>query len=117
MTGFEPATSGSTIRRSNQLSYTHHAEKKLDTGSVAEGILTKREEDPQLTVVRSASCIEGSLHFGENCSGGDGRIRSISDGSADHQVIGPRRNRLGRRGRPGMSIDMFAGGTHAGCDN
>ena len=24
MTGFEPATSGSTIRRSNQLSYTHH---------------------------------------------------------------------------------------------
>ena len=23
MTGFEPATSGSTIRRSNQLSYTH----------------------------------------------------------------------------------------------
>jgi hypothetical protein len=25
MTGFEPATSGSTIRRSNQLSYTHHA--------------------------------------------------------------------------------------------
>jgi len=28
---------------------------------VTEG-LTKREEDPQLTVVRSASCIEGSLH-------------------------------------------------------
>ncbi len=26
MTGFEPATSGSTIRRSNQLSYTHHEE-------------------------------------------------------------------------------------------
>ncbi len=26
MTGFEPATSGSTIRRSNQLSYTHHKE-------------------------------------------------------------------------------------------
>ena len=25
MTGFEPATSGSTIRRSNQLSYTHRA--------------------------------------------------------------------------------------------
>ena len=24
MTGFEPATSGTTIRRSNQLSYTHH---------------------------------------------------------------------------------------------
>lgn len=28
MTGFEPATSGSTIRRSNQLSYTHHAGMK-----------------------------------------------------------------------------------------
>jgi hypothetical protein len=27
MTGFEPATSGSTIRRSNQLSYTHHEER------------------------------------------------------------------------------------------
>jgi hypothetical protein len=30
MTGFEPATSGSTIRRSNQLSYTHHEGKKDD---------------------------------------------------------------------------------------
>jgi hypothetical protein len=30
MTGFEPATSGSTIRRSNQLSYTHHSETKND---------------------------------------------------------------------------------------
>ncbi len=30
MTGFEPATSGSTIRRSNQLSYTHH--EGLDEG-------------------------------------------------------------------------------------
>ncbi len=31
MTGFEPATSGSTIRRSNQLSYTHHedCERKI----------------------------------------------------------------------------------------
>jgi hypothetical protein len=27
MTGFEPATSGSTIRRSNQLSYTHHSKE------------------------------------------------------------------------------------------
>jgi len=50
-----------------------------------EGILTKREEDPQLTVVRSASCIEGCLHFGENCGGGGGGIRSISDRPADHK--------------------------------
>ncbi len=28
MTGFEPATSGSTIRRSNQLSYTHHVHEQ-----------------------------------------------------------------------------------------
>ena len=42
MTGFEPATSGSTIRRSNQLSYTHH-EKEKPKGL----ILAKREEDPQ----------------------------------------------------------------------
>ena len=47
MTGFEPATSGSTIRRSNQLSYTHHTEKTLDTDSVADEILTKTEEAPQ----------------------------------------------------------------------
>lgn len=50
MTGFEPATSGSTIRRSNQLSYTHHTEKTLDTGSVVDWILAKTEEDPQLNV-------------------------------------------------------------------
>lgn len=30
MTGFEPATSGSTIRRSNQLSYTHHEEVRKE---------------------------------------------------------------------------------------
>ncbi len=30
MTGFEPATSGSTIRRSNQLSYIHHEEDGLE---------------------------------------------------------------------------------------
>ena len=38
MTGFEPATSGSTIRRSNQLSYTHHEKEQryqvLTGGSV-----------------------------------------------------------------------------------
>ncbi len=47
MTGFEPATSGSTIRRSNQLSYTHHSEKTLGTGSVVKQILAKTEEAPQ----------------------------------------------------------------------
>ena len=90
MTGFEPATSGSTIRRSNQLSYTHHTEKTFATGSVAERILTKREEDPQLYVVRSAPRVKGRLHFDENFGGGGGGVRSISDGSADHQVVSPR---------------------------
>jgi hypothetical protein len=50
VTGFEPATSGSTIRRSNQLSYTHHTEKTQEPVSMAGGILAKREEDPQLDV-------------------------------------------------------------------
>ena len=36
MTGFEPATSGSTIRRSNQLSYTHHGRKGETTYLLAE---------------------------------------------------------------------------------
>ena len=36
MTGFEPATSGSTIRRSNQLSYTHHGRKEGTTYLLAE---------------------------------------------------------------------------------
>ena len=36
MTGFEPATSGSTIRRSNQLSYTHH-EERLKNGDLNKG--------------------------------------------------------------------------------
>jgi hypothetical protein len=90
VTGFEPATSGSTIRRSNQLSYTHHTEKILDIGPVAEGILTKTEEDPQLTVARSTPGIESCLHFRKNCGGGGSGIRCISDGSADHQIVGPR---------------------------
>ena len=90
MTGFEPATSGSTIRRSNQLSYTHHTVKTEAPVSMAEEILAKREEDPQPNVGCLASRIEGRLHFRENCGGGGGRIRSISNGSADHQVVGPR---------------------------
>jgi hypothetical protein len=36
MTGFEPATSGSTIRRSNQLSYTHHGREEGTTYLLAE---------------------------------------------------------------------------------
>ena len=36
MTGFEPATSGSTIRRSNQLSYTHRGPASLE--DVARGV-------------------------------------------------------------------------------
>jgi hypothetical protein len=97
VTGFEPATSGSTIRRSNQLSYTHHTEKTLDTDSVEAEILTKTEEAPQPgmtprinweeTSVQfsfplrahddyrwSASGIEGRLHFRKNGGGGGGGI-------------------------------------------
>ena len=77
MTGFEPATSGSTIRRSNQLSYTHHTEKTLDTGPGTEEILTKTEEAPQPMeeswVIRrwggipsSPPGIKGRLHFRKN---------------------------------------------------
>ena len=47
MTGFEPATSGSTIRRSNQLSYTHHAGRNV-CGTEGEGILAKRGAGSQL---------------------------------------------------------------------
>ena len=36
MTGFEPATSGTTIRRSNQLSYTHHVVWKERDSNKAE---------------------------------------------------------------------------------
>ena len=96
MTGFEPATSGSTIRRSNQLSYTHHTEKICDTGSVEERILTKTEEAPQPGLMSRVACeetsgrfsfplrahddcrltpgIEGCLHFRKNCGGGGGGI-------------------------------------------
>ena len=40
MTGFEPATSGSTIRRSNQLSYTHHVQEQVKKGDLNKGGLT-----------------------------------------------------------------------------
>ena len=96
MTGFEPATSGSTIRRSNQLSYTHHTEKIFDTGSVVEEILAKTEEAPQPGLMsrvtreetsgrfsfplrahddcRLTPGIEGRLHFRENGGSGGRRI-------------------------------------------
>jgi hypothetical protein len=89
MTGFEPATSGSTIRRSNQLSYTHHPDARRYAGAERR-ILAKKEECPQLEGDVSPPGIEGRLHFHEDCRGGSGRVGSISDGSADHQVVGPR---------------------------
>ena len=42
MTGFEPATSGSTIRRSNQLSYTHHEDlRKVDISKGPNAVATE----------------------------------------------------------------------------
>ena len=84
MTGFEPATSGSTIRRSNQLSYTHHSETKNYPARDGLWILAKKEESPQPNGNASPSGIEGCLHFRENCGGSDSGIRGISDRSADH---------------------------------
>ena len=60
MTGFEPATSGSTIRRSNQLSYTHHGGDD-DPVIGRRGILAKWKEVPQLVsahpLASKAACI------------------------------------------------------------
>lgn|GEM_PF-1674336 len=47
MTGFEPATSGSTIRRSNQLSYTHHEDEKEDISKEPNAVATI--EQPSVT--------------------------------------------------------------------
>jgi hypothetical protein len=62
MTGFEPATSGSTIRRSNQLSYTHHSETRRYAARDGRWILAKKEESPQPDVkchplASKAACI------------------------------------------------------------
>ncbi len=61
MTGFEPATSGSTIRRSNQLSYTHHAgvsgdltRENVDLSKVRRKPATWRSSQP---LASKAACI------------------------------------------------------------
>ena len=63
MTGFEPATSGSTIRRSNQLSYTHHPEKIDRNRSRQRAILTNEETAPQQSYIRAANaaCISVTI--------------------------------------------------------
>ena len=80
MTGFEPATSGSTIRRSNQLSYTHH--EGLEEGM----ILTKRGCCRNRCSL--LSCIESRLHLRKNGVDGCRRIGCITNGSANHEIIG-----------------------------
>ena len=117
MTGFEPATSGSTIRRSNQLSYTHHPGTRRYAPRQGIRILAKKEESPQLDGNASPPGIESGLHFRQDCGGGGSRIRGISDRSADHQVVSPCRNRLGRRGCPRVVIDVFAGRAHTRRDD
>ena len=84
MTGFEPATSGSTIRRSNQLSYTHHPETRRYAVRQGSRILAKKEESLQPDVNVSPPGIKSGLHFRQDCSGSGNRIRGISDGSTDH---------------------------------
>ena len=87
MTGFEPATSGSTIRRSNQLSYTHHRRGKryqvLTGGSVILDKVKRRAATVSMTF--SPSRIEGRLHLRKNCRGGRGGIRGGPDRAADHK--------------------------------
>lgn len=90
MTGFEPATSGSTIRRSNQLSYTHHFGDEKRSGSVRQRILAKKEEGLQLDRKASPPGIKGDLHFRQDCRGSGSRIRGIPDRSTHHQVVSSR---------------------------
>ena len=67
MTGFEPATSGSTIRRSNQLSYTHHPERRRYAVRQGKRILAKKEESLQLDgkarhpLASKAACISDKI--------------------------------------------------------
>ena len=61
MTGIEPATSGITIRRSNQLSYTHRRRLRslgLGFGSVNAATAATRPQMPPATLVIPQTEIE-----------------------------------------------------------
>src|SRR5687767_2419130 len=109
MTGFEPATSGSTIRRSNQLSYTHRAGlrgklRKLDLSKVRRTAATHRP---------SGSGIKRRLHFTQNRRSCGSGIGSGANGTTDHEIIGTRRDGLSWSRRPRMIVDVFTGGADA----
>src|SRR5690349_10449028 len=115
MTGFEPATSGSTIRRSNQLSYTHQAgmtrqqsREKCDLSKV------KRRAATRLFL---PSRVEGRLHLAQNCGGGFGGIACGMNRAADDKVVGAGRDRLCRRRGSRMVVHVLAGRPHAGSDD
>ncbi len=63
MTGFEPATSGTTIRRSNQLSYTHHEGMyRIEKGEqiLSEGLKARKHMGHEISAMPT-------MHFqGEN---------------------------------------------------
>jgi hypothetical protein len=75
VTGFEPATSGSTIRRSNQLSYTHQLEGDSEMLGRGTGILAKGKERPQAGFValrypRASNAICISARIAETATAG-----------------------------------------------
>ena len=101
MTGFEPATSGSTIRRSNQLSYTHHTGlKNRDINKGPTAIATQ---------LQLPTCIKCRLHLRQDSADGRSRICRITNRSTDHQIVRSSGNGLRRRRRASMVIDPFAG--------
>src|SRR5207247_9340073 len=81
MRGFEPPTSGSTIRRSNQLSYTHHQDRKN-----AEIDSIKRPQAAARSVAAKVGADGGDFHldFVRRLGG----IFRIADRAADDQLIG-----------------------------